>query len=321
MTASPSLEPAAPWTGRDDGPGPEHDRVHRRVDVASSAASGGAAAAGLLGFASDEGVRRNRGRPGAAAGPAALRAALSNLAIHADVAIVDHGDVVSGADLEAGQQRLGEELARIREDSSVTVVLGGGHETAYGSHLGLRPLLETGARLGILNLDAHFDLRDEPVATSGTPFLQIANDEAAAARSFTYTVLGIAWASNTPALFDTAESLGVTHVLDVDLQSPVSVDDAVAPFLADLDAVYLTIDLDVLPPGQAMGVSAPASLGVPLAVVEKVCRLVAASGKLTHVDVVELNPELDRDATTARSAARLIHTIVSTLTADAGDRP
>ena len=39
-----------------------------------------------------------------------------------------------------------------------------------------------GLRVGVLNLDAHFDLRDEPVPSSGTPFLQMARAEAAAGR-------------------------------------------------------------------------------------------------------------------------------------------
>ena len=84
----------------------------------------------------------------------------------------------------------------------------------------------------------------------------------------------------------------------------------VARFLDRVDALYLTIDLDVLPASVAPGVSAPAAYGVPLPVILAVCRQVAASGKLLHVDVAELNPEYDVDARTAKVAARLIDTLL-----------
>jgi formiminoglutamase len=77
-----------------------------------------------------------------------------------------------------------------------------------------------------------------------------------------------------------------------------------------VDAVYLTIDLDVLPASVAPGVSAPAAYGVPLPVISQVCRQVGASGKLLHLDVAELNPEFDIDGRTAKVAARLINTLL-----------
>lgn len=45
--------------------------------------------------------------------------------------------------------------------------------------------------------------------------------------------------------------------------------------------------------------------------ISRVCDIVAASGKLRMLDVAELNPSLDVDNRTARTAARLIHRIVT----------
>ncbi|MFN3612859.1 arginase family protein, partial [Tepidimonas sp.] len=75
--------------------------------------------------------------------------------------------------------------------------------------------------------------------------------------------------------------------------------------LAQCDAVYLTVCLDVLPGGQAPGVSAPAALGVPLARVLALMDEVLSAGKLVAADIAELNPGLDRDGLTARVAARV----------------
>ena len=75
--------------------------------------------------------------------------------------------------------------------------------------------------------------------------------------------------------------------------------------LAQADRIYLTIDLDVLPAGEMPAVSAPAALGVPamdlMPVIEQICR----SGKLQAADLVEFNPQYDRDGQGAKLAARL----------------
>ena len=198
------------------------------------------------------------------------------------------------------------------------MVLGGGHETAWASYRGLIDSLGTHdadgplPRWGVLNLDAHFDLRREDRATSGTPFLQMAEAERAAGRELSYAVIGISEASNTASLFDTARQHGVRWLTDLDcLEGGTdAVRGFVTDFVQDLEVLYLTIDLDVLPAATAPGVSAPAGLGVPLPLIVAAAREAAASGKLTLLDVVELNPGLDLDGRTARTAARLIDLIV-----------
>lgn len=319
------------WTGRHDGTGAEHARWH---EVVATAQAGGDQAGGdqvsLLGFSTDEGVRRNGGRVGAAQGPAALRRALSPLALHGplasgEVRIKDYGDVVTeGEDLEAGQTAAAEATAAALDaaGSQLSVVLGGGHETAWSSYRGLMASqhMQTGEgvgpRWGVLNLDAHFDLRSESRPTSGTPFLQMAEAERGAGReSLAYAVLGLAEPSNTGALFAQARSLGVRWMTDVECAEAgaAGVRRFVEEFCADLEVLYLTIDLDLLPADVAPGVSAPASMGVATPLVAVAVRAAAATGKLRLLDVVELNPSLDQDGRTAKTAARLIDEAVRTL--------
>lgn len=300
-------QPAPQWAGRVDGDGLEHLRWHQHV---STDATGGLA---LVGFACDAGVRRNQGRPGAAEGPGALRAALGPLAVHTPLPLTDFGDVVvTGDDLEAGQAALGELVSTAFDQHGLVVVLGGGHETAWGSYLGrtAAPQLE-GKRVGVVNLDAHFDLREADRPSSGTPFRQMALADHAAGRQFRYLVAGISRASNTKVLFDEAERLGATVIIDTDCQ-PRHLDRLLAQldsFAAEVDVLHLSVDLDLLPAAVAPGVSAPAGYGVPMEVVDAVCAQLAASRKLVLVDVVELCPPLDVDGRTARAAARIIHTI------------
>ncbi|KII26907.1 formimidoylglutamase, partial [Arthrobacter sp. AK-YN10] len=218
---------------------------------------------------------------------------------------------VEGDQLEDGQARAGRAISGLLDAGNLTVVLGGGHETAFASYLGVAGSeVLRGKRLGVLNLDAHFDLRDEPVPSSGTPFLQMAQEEAAAGRELQYAVVGISEPNNTRTLFDTAERLGVKYLLDEGC-APEVVETFVADFLAGIDVLYLTIDLDVMSAAVAPGVSAPAAYGVPLPVISAVCKQVAASGKLVHLDVAELNPEFDIDGRTAKVAARLVNTLLA----------
>lgn len=296
------------WTGRDDGPGAEHRRWHGTVRPLDGADRAGTV---IVGFASDEGVRRNGGRTGAAEGPTALRRALAPLALHRDEALYDAGDVrVDDGDLETGQRALGAVVAGAMGAGHLPVVLGGGHEVAYASYLGLDEGLgsDRTRTLGVLNIDAHFDLREEPRPTSGTPFLQISEAERARGRAFRYAVVGINEAANTPVLFDRADRLGVGYLTD-DQCTAAHLERVLAfvrSFLDTVDDVHLTLDLDALPAWVAPGVSAPAPLGVPTEVVQAVVEEVAASGRLALFDVAELNPSLDVDGRTARVAARMV---------------
>lgn len=307
------------WSGRSDPEdGTQALRWHhqvRQADPGQSRAPGRA----LLGFACDAGVARNKGRRGAAGGPQALRRALANMAWqHGPAEVWDFGDVTCPGDaLEPAQTALADRVAEALTEGHRTIVIGGGHEIAYGSFSGLHRWARTahpGARIGILNLDAHFDLRriGENGPSSGTPFLQIHDDLAAGGEPFRYACVGIGKTSNTAALFDRASDLGVRWRLDEDCT--VRHLDATLAFVQDFldgcDLVYLTIDLDVLPYGVMPAVSAPAPRGVPLEVVDAIIDTVlAARGplgpKLALADLAELNPDVDSQGIGARAAALL----------------
>ena len=95
---SPALPvdvPPQPWTGRFDGDGDEHRRWWQAVTPYAPRTVPAGVPAGrpavILGFGSDAGVRRNKGRTGAAAAPAAIRTALGPLAFHLTRAVHDAG--------------------------------------------------------------------------------------------------------------------------------------------------------------------------------------------------------------------------------------
>lgn len=305
---APLFLSASKWSGRNDGPGPEHARWHSTVDTAAGPTEG---AVHVLGFASDEGVERNGGRQGAAQGPAALRAALGSLAVHDQRVLIDAGTVTTQNDeLEDAQRTLSDKISDLvaaQGSAGITVVLGGGHETSFATHRGA---YEAIGPMQIINFDAHFDLRTASQPTSGTPFTQIAD---LVGEDFDYSVFGISRPNNTKVLFDTAERLGVTTVLDTELAT-MTVREATERALAAVDGdlpIHLSIDLDVLPAAVAPGVSAPAGFGVEYAKLRAMVAAVASTGRVALLDVVELNPEFDVDQRTAKAAARLIDDVVS----------
>lgn len=296
--------PSEIWQGRDDRAEASNAlRIFQTLRQAEHfiPVSSGIA---LLGFASDEGVKRNHGRPGAAHAPDVLRKALANMASHhGHDRLVDMGTITVKADqLEPAQQALSDGVKSCQHAGMRTLVFGGGHETAWAHGRGVLDAFPD-ERVVIINLDAHLDLRKAERATSGTPFRQLAQYCEAQQREFQYACFGVSRAANTQALWDEAVRLNVTLVDDLHFRrDALSTLDAV---LARADRVYLTLDLDVLPAGEMPAVSAPAALGIPamdlMPVIEQICR----SGKLQAADLVEFNPSYDRDGQGARLAARL----------------
>jgi formiminoglutamase len=299
----------ADWSGRlDSAEGAAALRWHQVVCPRDTAA----ARIALVGFACDAGVVRNKGRPGAITGPSALRKALANVPVHALPAVDDLGDVTCAADaLEQAQAEFGEVVSGVIGASAVPIGMGGGHEIAYGSYLGLQQALTAagdGAAIGIVNFDAHFDLRAGERSTSGTPFRQILEHAAEKGRQVEYLCIGVSRFANTPALFLRARSLGVRWVLDEDTRADrfAALAAEVTGLLGRVGHLYLTVCLDAFPAAAAPGVSAPAALGIEPALVERLLDIAVASGKLRVADIAELNPKFDIDSRTARLAARLV---------------
>ena len=312
------------WQGRTDADeGTGGRRWHQIVRSQPSDEPGPGVA--LIGFVCDAGVARNGGRIGAAAGPGAIREVLRNLPVHKIDAVIDAGDVVCvGDELESAQAALAERVTDLLDAGRVPIVLGGGHEMAFGSFCGLAQHLGASARagssaprIGIINLDAHLDLRLSERGNSGTPFRQIAERCAERELPFNYCCLGVSRFSNTSSLFDRAKQLGAVWRLDeeMDVSALAGCLNVLGEFLARIDHVYLTICLDVLPAATAPGVSAPATRGVPLNVIEPLIDAATNSGKLRMVDIAEMNPRFDIDQRTARVAARLVARIAEAVSA------
>ncbi len=253
----------------------------------------------LVGFPSDEGVRRNGGRPGAAEGPAAVRDALWRMTPDGRdpepfVALLDQtadlGDVEVTGDLEADQARLGVAVGGLLARGVVPVVLGGGHETAYGHFLGC---VEAGQPTHVLNWDAHADVRPlvDGQGHSGSPFRQMLDHPSGLCAG--YTVAG---------LHPWRVAADHARVPDAVVWAEDLTADRAERLVGALDGPTLaSFDLDAVDP--APGVSAPGVGGMPVAVWLRAAHACGRSPHVRSVDVVELNPAHDVGGRTATLAA------------------
>lgn len=314
------------WQGRTDGIDLSQQRWHQRIrcinlqqeEIPNSAA--GSIAFALIGFSSDEGVRRNGGRTGAMNGPAAFRKASANLPAHFNeqTTIYDLGDIscIDG-DLEKAQQELAKLVTSALRNGLTPLLIGGGHEIAYGHYCGINDAVNPEKSIGIINFDAHFDLREKGPAgfSSGTGFLQIANDCMQSGKTFNYLPVGIQKNGNTQALFLTAEKLGANYI-PAALFATKGQDEVLAKievFIDSVDHVYLTICMDVFSAAFAPGVSAPAFTGIhPDHFFFSCLDLLTKSGKLISMDIAELNPIYDEADRTAKLTAAIAFQLLST---------
>ena len=274
---------------------------------------------GLLGYAVDEGVRRNQGREGAINGPDAIRNRLAKIPIHTqEKDLLDFGNICcENRDLEAAQAYLRKATSQLKSNDIFPIVLGGGHDISYGSYMGVRDYIKSKGegKIGILNFDAHFDLRpmvEEP--TSGTVFNQIYYDLRKEGEEFEYFVLGIQEHGNSKALFDVAHELGTNYItsFECELSNMSSVQNSLKQFLGKIDFLYITIDLDGFSSAYAPGVSAPSPLGFEPKFVWSVLDYMFENIEVVGCDIAELNPTYDIDNHTASLAARLVDKLSKT---------
>ncbi|WP_026954472.1 formimidoylglutamase [Algoriphagus vanfongensis] len=302
------------WTGRkSEQPEYWHQFVECISDLNFSQANG--KKIGILGYPGEEGVKRNQGRPGTKDAPDQIRKFLGSTAHHlADNShILDYGDILTkDSDLESSQEKIAETVQNLLRNKHFPVLLGGGHDLAYAHGKGLlNYLAPKEEKLGIINLDAHFDLRPKVNGKghSGSPFSQLYEEYP---DQFRYLALGIQRAANPKSLFQTAKEKNANYLVmeQFRLQNWEYIEEQIIWFLDSVNKVYLTIDLDGFASAFAPGVSASSPMGFSPQIAFKVFELIAKSKKMISLDVVELNPRFDQDNATARLAARCIEYIL-----------
>lgn len=256
----------------------------------------------LIGFPTDEGVSRNGGRSGARLAPDNIRKALYKLCpdarSSAGVEIInstcDVGDIVHDQ-LEMMHDALGEVVAAVIQEDKIPVILGGGHETAYGHFLGYE---KASRQVSIVNLDAHADVRplQDGLGHSGSPFRQALEHPSATA--IKYQVLGLQPQSVSGEHLQYLDEKGANYSFREEYSL-----NRLRETLAPPAPIMATFDVDVVDSSYAPGVSAPCTNGLSSQDLLEAMYLAGLSPNVHSIDVVEVNPSLDIDNRTAKLAA------------------
>ena len=217
--------------------------------------------------------------------------------------------------IKATCERIAALVARASEEDYLPLVLGGDHSVALGSLGGMARAHGPG---GVLGLDAHGDLNRPETSPSGN----VHGMPLAAALG----VAGPEFESNEyplPAV-DRVALVGVRS-LDPGERELLAELDACVFTMSDLDRqgvepairealehvtgagfVHVSLDMDVLDPDVAPGVGTPVRGGLSYREAHLALELVAEAGVLSSLEVVEVNPILDRENETAQLAVELV---------------
>ncbi|MFW3612153.1 formimidoylglutamase [Staphylococcus caprae] len=298
------------WTGRLDSETDvkqfRHFQTVKFGDLSKVEKSGTRKGVGILGYAVDKGVELNKGRVGAKEGPNAIKKAFAGLPdLNQCEELVDYGNVEHDHDaLIDTQKEYAELAAKSIQNHKQTFLLGGGHDIAYAQYLATRKVYPNES-IGVINIDAHFDTRDEGESTSGTSFRQILEQD----DNTDYMVLGISQGGNTQGLFDYAKEKHVQYVYADELLNQVSppIKDMIEHFIHDHDIIMFTVCMDVVDSAFAPGVSAPAVLGIYPHTVFELAKRIIPSEKVASISIAEMNPQYDLDNRTAKLVANLVH--------------
>lgn len=297
------------WQGRNDGDSPLVQRVFQKVQIETDFRNVKNKDFVLHGFAVDEGVKRNLGRIGAANSPDIIRKNMANFPITSPYfRLLDFGNIeIEGENLESAQEQLANSVANVISKSGKSIVFGGGHEVMFAHYSGLKKALPN-KKIGIINIDAHFDNRvlDPKIgATSGTGFWQIAQEG-----NVHSLHIGIQKNSNTLQLFDFAHINKMQYLMSDELfyENLHQIYEKIDEFSASVDILYLTVCMDVFNAAIAPGVSAAAYNGIFADVTfMNFYRHILSKEKLIAMDVAEVNPTYDIQDRTARLAASLVN--------------
>jgi formiminoglutamase len=270
----------------------------------------------LIGVPDDRGVVHSRGRPGSARGPELFRTYFSRwVAFEGAGLVCDLGDIPVRPSIAESHEELSERVkgCLISHPHALVVVIGGGHDYAFGEIEGLIALnSEKGT--GIANLDAHLDVRPTlgmDKINSGTAFRRLWETYGNHIRF--HLTLGAQRAACASAHLAYLQKLRSKVVFADQVLESKSVYKTLHEELdlvfSSADQVSVNLDMDVFSATHAPGVSAPSVIGLPVGpVLKTLCRF-ALNPFLKTLGVYELNPTVDLNDQTSRLAALMVYEI------------
>jgi agmatinase len=277
----------------------------------------------ILGAPFDDGVTY---RPGARFGPRAIRQASYNHGGHSlqlgiqpfeFLDVVDAGDAnVIPAALERGHAMIFRKVLEVASSGAVPIILGGDHSITWPSASAVAQA-HAPKKIGIVHFDAHADTANDDwgvLAGHGAPMRRLIESGAVDGRNFVQVGLRGYWPP--PHVFAWMREHGLRWHLMREIEergAEAVIDDAINEALDGPDAIYLSIDIDVIDPGMAPGTGTPEPGGMLTREVLRAIRRIVGKVDLAAMDVVEVSPPYDHAEVTAAAAHRCVLEAISAL--------
>jgi arginase len=276
-------------------------------------------------------------RRGTDMGPSAFRiAGISEQLSRLGRTVVDKGDIATPIPEIKGpgdeHKRYVKEIARVcqklfqislgsLEEGAVPIVLGGDHSLAAGSVAAAAAFQrKRGKKLGLIWVDAHGDMNTPATSDSGNvhgmPLAALVGDEPAelarigghipVVLSANTVLVGIRNLDETEKRHVRGSKVHVFTMKDVDRLGIAQVMERALTIASRGTAgIHVSFDMDVCDPAIAPGVGTAVKGGLDYREAHVVMEMAAESGRLTSLDLVEVNPTLDLRNTTAELGTEL----------------
>jgi agmatinase len=227
-----------------------------------------------------------------------------------DLSVVDLGDVeMPSGDTEKSLRRLEERVTAVAMAGVVPVVLGGDHTIALPDVTGVARHVGWG-RVAVIHFDAHADTGDSQMGSlygHGTPMRRLI--ESGACRGDRFLQIGLRGYWPEPATLEWMAEQGMRSFEMSEIGSrglDNVLDEAMSIAMNECDAVFLSVDVDVVDPGSAPGTGTPEPGGLSSRQLLDAVRRIAMETSVGGVDVVEVSPPYDHAEITAYLGNRIV---------------
>jgi formiminoglutamase len=221
-----------------------------------------------------------------------------------DLQILDAGDAdVVGVMPAAGFAPVMEKVRRCTIDHDLTLLLGGNNAVTRPAAHGLGLPLE---RVGLITLDAHFDLRETDLGLiNGNPVRALLEDGLPGAN---ICQIGLAPFANTAKMHEDAQAAGIAvwTIADCRRQGVAAVLEQALARLRRVEAIMVDFDIDVIDRAQCPGAPGARPGGMPVEMFFAASRFLGAEPRVRLVDLTEFDPSLDVSDITALTAGRWV---------------
>lgn len=227
----------------------------------------------------------------------------------------DFGNVEVDLDWENTFKRVEDKGYEVMKHGNFNLFIGGDHSVTIPLHRAFGKYereKNPGAKIGILHFDAHFDLCDnfEGHKWSHANTEKRALEDIIAPKDLFFLGIRAAEEDELDVIKGNPE-ITVVSATEVFMDGYMKAFEKIKKKFQDYDAVYFTLDIDVLDPAFAPGTGTPAFGGITSRELIQLVRMILAQIPVKSMDIVEVSPPLDCNDITSWGAIRIIQEVFS----------